>query len=171
MTPRKKTARAEPGPTQRAIQQKKPFRSDGQEAFVALLLTAEALRWPVQDLLASRSELTMQQYNVLRILRGAGRDGLPTLEIGARMIERTPGVTRLVDRLEAKGLVARERSADDRRQVRCTITGEGLALLRELDRPVDALDERLFAALAPAELRQLIELLDRVRDARPAFER
>src|SRR5947199_10599404 len=78
-----------------------------------------------------------QQYNVLRILRGVGPRGLPTLTIAERMIERTPGITRMIDRLEAKGLVARETRPDDRRYVHCRITEEGLKLLRLIDGSVE----------------------------------
>lgn len=148
---------------QEAIRQTRPFRSPGQEALIALMLTAEAVRWPLQELLDKRG-LTPQQYNVLRILRGAGRGGLPTLEIAERMIERTPGISRLIDRLERKELVTRERSADDRRQVVCTITAEGLAVLRSLDRPVDKLDDDLLAPLSAKETRELIRLLNLVRN-------
>lgn len=151
------------GSIQAAIKQQKPFRSRSQEALVGLLLTTETVRWPLLDLLANHEDLTPQQYNVLRILRGAGPPGLATLEIGARMIERTPGVTRLLDRLADKGLVDRTRPGDDRRKVICTITERGLALLRRLDRPVDALDEAVMASLTPAELDEFIRLLDKIR--------
>ena len=151
---------------QEAIQQTRPFRSPSQEALIGLLLTAEAVRWPVQDLLAARGDLTHQQYNVLRILRGAGRQGLPTLEIAGRMIERTPGISRMIDRLERKGLVQRVRSDEDRRQVVCHLTEEGRALLRSLDRPVSELDDRLLASLTRAEQRELIRLLNKVRNGR-----
>src|SRR5438067_12213601 len=80
--------------------------------------------------------ITSQQYNVLRILRGAGLEGLPTLEIAERMIEQAPGITRLLDRLEAKKLVRRERPSDNRRQVLCYVTKAGLDLVRELDAPI-----------------------------------
>ncbi len=152
-----------PGTTRDAIRQSKPFRSASQEAFVALLVTAQHLRWPVEELLQRHGGITVQQYNVLRILRGAGPAGLPTLEVAARMIERTPGVTRLIDRLEAKGLVERERSNDDRRLVVCRITKAGLALLADLDDPMDALDDASFSGLSKADLKSLIRLLDRVR--------
>ncbi len=152
---------------QAAIKQTRPFRSRRQEALVGLLLTAEAVKWPMQDLLASHDELTMQQYNVLRILRGAGPAGLPTLEIGTRMIERTPGVTRLIDRMEQKGLVVRERARDDRRLVICRITEAGTSLLKKLDRPVDALDEAVLGALDDDETAELIRLLDKVRHHNP----
>ena len=148
---------------QAAIKQTRPFRSRQQEAFIGLLLTAEALRWPFLDLLSGHDELTLQQYNVLRILRGAGEHGLPTLEIANRMIERTPGVTRLIDRMEQKDLVSRQRAANDRRQVICRITATGLGLLRKLDRPIDALEDSVFAALDEREVATLITLLDKVR--------
>ena len=107
--------------------------------------------------------ITPQQYNVLRILRGAGSDGLPTLSIGERMIEQTPGVTRLVDRLERKGLVARTPCPKDRRRVFCRITEKGLDLLKELDDPVNRWDVQAVSILPPSELDSLITLLDRVR--------
>jgi DNA-binding MarR family transcriptional regulator len=107
--------------------------------------------------------VTLQQYNVLRILRGAGPEGLPTLEIAERMIEQAPGITRLLDRLEAKDLVHRERCPDDRRQVTCRINEDGLALLARLDKVVNSADELLLPRLTPAEQRQLVRLLDRIR--------
>ena len=151
------------GSIQAAIKQTRPFRSRRQEAFIGLLLTAEATRWPFLDLLAGHEQLTLQQYNVLRILRGAGDDGLPTLEIANRMIERTPGVTRLIDRMEQKDLVSRQRAKSDRRQVICRITANGLSLLRKLDRPIDTLEDSVFAALDEGEVTTLITLLDKVR--------
>ena len=107
--------------------------------------------------------LTIQQYNVLRILRGAGESGLPTLEIGERMIEQTPGITRLLDRLEAKAMVRRERSCTDRRQVFCWIAPAGLALLTEIDAPIDHGGEEAFAGLKEDEIRALIGQLERLR--------
>jgi len=109
--------------------------------------------------------VTFQQYNVLRILRGAGSDGLPTLDIGDRMIERTPGVTRIVDRLEAKGLAYRDRGIEDRRQVWCRITETGLELLARLEEPVHELDNLLFAGLSGEELDALVQLLENVRES------
>jgi DNA-binding MarR family transcriptional regulator len=156
-----------PTPTEAALRQGRPFASKRAEALVALLLTAERARWPFADLLAREADVTLQQYNVLRILRGAGGTGLPTLEIAERMIERTPGITRLLDRLEAKGLVARERGAGDRRVVLCRITRAGLALLARLDAPVARLDEQACANLTAAQVRTLIQLLDQLRGEGP----
>ncbi|MCM2256541.1 MAG: MarR family transcriptional regulator [Vicinamibacteria bacterium] len=129
---------------------------------MALLRTADVVKRLVTAVFEPH-DLTPQQYNVLRILRGAGPDGLPTLEIGTRMIEQAPGVTRLLDRIEAKGLVARERCPRDRRQVLCRITPPGLELLARLDAPVQAAGEACFGALRPADVERLIELLDAIR--------
>lgn len=148
---------------QEAIGQTKPFRSLGQEGILALFLAAEAIRRPFERLLAEHGELTLQQYNVLRILRGAGEAGLPTLEIGVRMIEHTPGITRLIDRLEEKGLVTRARSDADRRQVVCRISARATKLLKELDAPMNALDDESLSELSRGELTTLIQLLNRVR--------
>ncbi len=144
------------------LRQTRPFRSKGQEAFLALLRTADLAKNRFSDLFETE-EITFQQYNVLRILRGAGERGLPTLEIGERMIERTPGVTRIVDRLERKGWVTRDRGIEDRRRVWCRITDAGLELLARLDDPVDATDDLIFSELGDDDLDALIELLDRVR--------
>jgi DNA-binding MarR family transcriptional regulator len=145
------------------IRQNKPFRSVGQEAVLAVLLAADALRRGFGGLLARREGVTLQQYNVLRILRGAGPRGLPTLEIIERMVEEAPGITRLLDRLERKKWVARERSSEDRRQVICRITRPGLALLARLDPHVDGRDDEAIAMLSASEARTLIDLLNRVR--------
>lgn len=131
---------------------------------VALLRTADVIR----RRLAQRIEpagITLQQYNVLRILRGAGPAGLPTLAIRDRMIEAAPGVTRLIDRLEQAGLVRRDRSSKDRRMVRCQVTPAGLDLLRRLDPIVTQADDSAFDPLELAEQRELIRLLDAVRAA------
>ncbi|HEX6308310.1 MAG TPA: MarR family transcriptional regulator [Longimicrobiales bacterium] len=135
-----------------------------QQALVAIFRTADAMRRALATLLEPHG-LTGQQYNVLRILRGARPEALPTMEIAERMMEQTPGITRLLDRLDEKGLVMRERCQDDRRQVLCTITPAALSLLEALDRPVSEADEALLGALDDAEVRQLIGLLDRIRSA------
>jgi DNA-binding MarR family transcriptional regulator len=151
-----------PSATQRAIRQDKPFRSASQEALIALMLAAETVQWPYLDALAKEGDLTMQQYNVLRILRGAGEAGLPTLDIAERMIQRTPGITRLIDRLEQKKLVKRERSTEDRRRVDCRITRAGRELLARLDAPFDRLDDSSLEQLSAAEIKTLIRLLERI---------
>jgi DNA-binding MarR family transcriptional regulator len=145
------------------IKQSRPFRSVSQEGVLALFLAADAVRRTVALLLDEHAGLTPQQYNVLRILRGAGEAGLPTLEIPERMIEQAPGITRLLDRLEKKKWVERERSQEDRRQVFCRITKSGLALLARVDENVDGEDDEILSMLSQKQTRLLIDLLNRVR--------
>jgi DNA-binding MarR family transcriptional regulator len=144
------------------IKQSKPFRSRSQEAYLALLRTADDSRRYISRVLEPAG-VTLQQYNVLRILRGAGADGLPTLAIAERMIERTPGVTRLIDRMEQKGWVSRSRCTEDRRRVWCKITPAGLALLASLEEPVRSVDDSFRDVLDEHELATLIGYLDRLR--------
>src|SRR5207248_7233887 len=127
------------------------FRSREQEATLGLLRTADAMKRSLAQVIEPHG-ITPQQYNVLRILRGAGPDGLPTLTIGERMIEQTPGVTRLVDRLERKGLVARTPCPKDRRRVFCKIITKGLELLQALDEPVNRRDGQGVSVLPPSEV-------------------
>ena len=148
---------------QRELKQNRPFASATQEATVALIYTADLVRRSVSNVVEGHG-ITLQQYNVLRILRGAGEKGLPTLDIAERMIEQTPGITRLIDRLETKKLVIRERCATDRRQVFCRITGDGLTLLTRLDQPLHETEALALAYLSPRQLSQLITLLDRARN-------
>lgn len=145
------------------IQQSKPFRTRSQEAFLALLRTADDMRRRVSQVLEPAG-VTLQQYNVLRILRGAGPNGLATLAIAERMVERTPGVTRLIDRMEEKGWVTRVRCTEDRRRVWCRITEQGLHLLAPLDPQVNAVDDSLEQVLEQDELAALIRYLDLLRD-------
>lgn len=107
-------------------------------------------------------DLTPQQYNVLRILRGAYPHPLPTLEVGSRMIEQCPGVTRLLDRLEEKGLVHRERGDDDRRLVHCSLTPAGLDALSEADAAIRGGNEQALGHMTAAERLALIALLERI---------
>ncbi|MEP6731381.1 MAG: MarR family transcriptional regulator [bacterium] len=109
------------------------------------------------------SGVTIQQYNVLRILRGSGSTGLPTLAIRDRMIEEAAGITRLLDKLENAGHVVRERSTPDRRQVLCQITPAGLRLLAALDEPVDAANDLAIGMIDDGEMHHLVELLGAVR--------
>lgn len=153
---------------QREIHQRRPFRSTSHEAVVALFRTADVVRRALAGAVAPAG-LTFQQYNVLRILRGAGAAGLPTLEVADRMVESAPGITRMMDRLEARGWVTRERGAPDRREVRCRITPVGLDLLERLDASVDEADRRAMGSLEDARLRRLIVLLDEIRAAQAAL--
>lgn len=149
-------------PVAEEIGQRKPFPSRAQEAMVTLLRTTDVARRFLSGVLAPE-DVTLQQYNVLRILRGAGPDGLPTLEIGRRMLEQQPGVTRLVDRLVAKELAHRVRDTEDRRRVVCTISEDGLHLLARMDRTMADADEVVKAALSEDEMDRLTELLDQLR--------
>jgi DNA-binding MarR family transcriptional regulator len=140
------------------------FRSREQQAVLGLLRTAEAVKRTLAQVIEPHG-ITPQQYNVLRILRGAGADGLPTLTIGERMIEQTPGVTRLIDRLEGKGLVTRTPCPKDRRRVYCRISDAGRELRTQLDEPVNRWDSQAISALEPSDIDLLISALDRVRAA------
>jgi DNA-binding MarR family transcriptional regulator len=131
---------------------------------VGLMRTTDLLRRIGGGVIEAQG-ITVQQYNVLRILRGAGEEGLPTLEVGERMVEQTPGVTRLLDRLEAKGLVRRQRCKQDRRQHLCWITPAGLALLATLDEPVTAATDAAFKGLNHEQRIAFIGLLDAIRAA------
>ena len=138
-----------------------------QDAVVSILRTASYLgRFcsPVFD----QQGITSQQYNVMRILRGAGLGGLPTLDIAERMIEQAPGITRLLDRLEGKKLVHRERPSDNRRQVLCFLTKRGLDLLRELDTPVRNKVNQALHQLDESEIEELIRLLELARGEQPS---
>jgi DNA-binding MarR family transcriptional regulator len=144
---------------------KKCFQpTPGGIAYVALLRTTDKVKNYFETLVAP-FDITGQQYNVLRILRGAEPDGLPTLTIAERMIERAPGITRMIDRLEAKGLVAREIRPEDRRCVHCRITEKGLNLLELLDAPVEEANQAAFRGLNEGEIEQIIELLEKTREA------
>lgn len=109
--------------------------------------------------------LSQTQYNALRILRGAGEEGLPCGEIGERMITHDPDVTRLLDRLEAKGWVQRSRHAKDRRVVTARITAEGKTLIDPMDEPISELMGRMLGHLNETRLRQLIDLLESARNS------
>ncbi len=140
----------------------------GLEAVVTLLGTADRVRSTLSAVTGAH-EVTLQQYNVLRILRGAGPAGLPTLEIAARMIEDNPGVTRLLDRLESRGLVRRVRCPEDRRQVLCHATAEALRALDALEGPLAEAIRHSLAPLDPARTAELVRLLDAVRAAAASF--
>lgn len=143
------------------IRQNKPFRSRQQEALLGLLRTAALIKRRDARLVEAHG-ISPEQYNVLRILRGAGPEGLPVLDIAGRMIEPSPAITRLLDKLEKKRLVQRVRCPEDRRQVLCTITMDGLELLASLDEPVDQAAKNSLR-LGRDDLDRLIRLLDRIR--------
>jgi len=142
---------------------REPHAALEAEVFVSLLRTADALARGAEALLKPHG-LSGTQYNVLRILRGAGEKGLACREVGGRLISRDPDITRLLDRMESRGLIARAREAGDRRVVRTRITPGGLRLLAELDEPVRQLHRRQLRHLPEKQLRQLSALLDRARE-------
>jgi DNA-binding MarR family transcriptional regulator len=145
------------------IRQKAPFASVEQEAYLNLLRTAEALSQQVEKLLRA-SGLSGTQYNVLRILRGAGPAGLTCGETGERMVTHDPDITRLLDRLEKRKLITRARDARDRRVVTARITRQGLRLLEELNEPLAGLQRKLFSHMAKQDLKKLSLLLESARE-------
>jgi DNA-binding MarR family transcriptional regulator len=148
---------------QRAAKPKRePQASLEARVFVSLLRTADALARGAEALLKPYN-LSGTQYNILRILRGAGEKGLACREVGCRLISRDPDITRLLDRMESRGWIARAREAKDRRVVVTRIAPEGLRLLDELDKPVHELHRRQLRHLPATQLRQLSHLLDRAR--------
>jgi DNA-binding MarR family transcriptional regulator len=144
------------------IKQAKAWSSREQEAFLNLLRTADALSRGEAAILKP-ANLSPNQYNALRILRGAGQDGVTCSELGSRLIERDPDVTRLIDKLEERGLMQRTRDARDRRVYRNVITAAGLALLASLDEPLVALHKNQLGHLGQEKLSALIALLEDAR--------
>lgn len=144
------------------IKQKKPFASVQEEVLLSLQRTADQLAMPMHEVLRD-ANLSSSQYNVLRILRGSAGEPLPCGEISDRMIRRDPDLTRLLDRLESRGLVTRTRGVDDRRVVRAEITPEGLSLLASLDEPVSESVKKTLAHVPVARLRTLLDILDEAR--------
>src|SRR5437016_10444836 len=135
--------------------------------FIALLQAADSLGQEAEQLLKAAG-LTAAQYNVLRILRGAEPEGLPCRGIGDRMISHDPDMTRLLDRMEKRGLITRERQTDDRRVVKTRITPRGLSLLKTLDQPVRDLHTPQFRHMSVARLKILFDLLEEARVRKPA---
>jgi DNA-binding MarR family transcriptional regulator len=154
---------------QAELKQKVPFTSREQEAYLSLLRTADALQAQVEARLREFG-LTGTQYNALRILRGAGTEGLPCREIGERMITHDPDITRLLNRLEDRAFVERTRARHDRRVIYGRITAPGLNLLRELDVPIEKHSREMLRHVGQEKLKQLIELLELVRGGQ-AFHR
>jgi DNA-binding MarR family transcriptional regulator len=148
---------------QEDLRQTRPFGSLQQEAYLSVVRTTSALTDRVEDLLKPYG-ISATQYNVLRILRGAGQGGLCRNELRDRMLTRMPDMTRLLDRMEEAGLVARSREQEDRRMVLTKITARGEELLGELDRPMTELHRDQLAALSKDQLRTLIDLLTAIRE-------
>lgn len=144
------------------IKQQRPFLGVQEEAILSLVRTADQVAAPMNEVLRG-ANLSQSQYNILRILRGAGADGLPCGEISERMVRRDPDLTRLLDRLEARRLVTRARGTTDRRVVLSSITEEGLALLSSLDEPVQERLKAILAHVPEDRLRTLVEILEEIR--------
>jgi len=144
------------------LKQRRPFRSLEHEAHLSILRTAAELEHEFETTMKPHG-ITATQYNVLRILRGAEPGGLCRNAIGSRLLRRVPDVTRLLDRLEHRRLIARERGGVDRRFVTTRITAAGLELLVSLDPVVDALHTSRLGSLDHVRLKSLIEILGRVR--------
>ncbi len=145
------------------IKQSKPFHSLEQEAMLSIARTDAILGYSIIEVLKP-FDVTPTQYNVLRILRGAGDKGLCREDVRERLISQVPDVTRLLDRLEEAGLVGRARDTVDRRLVTTRITDAGLELLRKLDRPIDEAHEKQLGHMTKTELKTLIGLLAKARE-------
>jgi len=151
---------------QHELRKAKPFDLPEQEAALALLRTNDRLQIQFTRLFR-RFGLTASQYNVLRILRGAGRP-LPILEIAEQTVTVVPGITGLVDRLEQAGLVERERCEEDRRVVFVALTEKAKRTLARIDEPLVELHRSVMSHLSKSDIKQLISLLDKVRAGLPA---
>ena len=147
-----------------ATKRRKAPGSLEQEAFLDVQRTADVLARAAEEVIEP-SELSGTQYNVLRILRGAGAPGLHCGEVAQRMITHDPDITRLLDRLERRGLVARARGSKDRRVITVRITPEGLRILAKLDKPLEEFHRRQLGHLGPRRLARLIALLNSARGA------
>lgn len=145
------------------IRQETAFDRAERELAVVVLRTGDVLHHSVTRALAPW-DLSGEQYNALRILRGAGEGGHPTLEVSRRLISRSPNITRLLDKLIEKDLARRDRDAEDRRQAVVRITPKGREILKECDQAVDGVFEKL-RRLTAAEMKLAVGLLDRVREA------
>ena len=148
------------------LKQTKPFASPVQEAVLSIKRTAALLELRLAELLRPYG-VTPTQYNVLRILRGAGADGLPRCEVQGRLVAPVADTTRLLDRLEKMGLVSRARNTEDRRVVTSKITPRGLALLDKVAAPLKKFEENEVGQMSDARLRTLIGILDEVRRLTP----
>jgi len=145
-----------------ALKQNRPFVSLEQEVYLSILRTTSELSYAVDQFFRPYN-ITSSQYNVLRILRGAGTDGLCRNEISERMVTATPDMTRLLDRMEKAGWVTRERAEEDRRQVSTHITKPGMELLARLETPTRDFVTRLFAGAAVSDLKTVVRVNDQIR--------
>ncbi len=138
------------------------FDSLEQEAFLSLWRTYDRLR-ALEDELFARHNLTPQQYNALRLLRAQHPEKLRTLDLAARLVSRAPDITRMLDKLEQRGLIERDRPADNRRIVEIGITAAGIDLLRQMKKPIGECHVRQLGHLPARQLNELIALLRAAR--------
>ena len=150
------------GKLQQEIEQKKPMNLLEEEVALNIARTADLLMQGFGDLLKPYG-ISPTQYNVLRILRGAGAEGVSCKDVGRRMVTRDPDITRMMDRLETRGLLTRDRAKEDRRVVTHRLTQTGLELVNSLDGPVETAHRKALGHLPRTSLRQLIGLLEEVR--------
>lgn len=139
------------------------------QTFIALLKAADALAQEAEQVLKAKG-LTGTQYNVLRILRGAEPGGLACSTISERMISHDPDMTRLLDRMEKRSLITRQRQSDDRRVVKTRITASGLEILKRLEQPIRELHKRQFRHMATARVKTLASLLGEILERRSEGE-
>jgi DNA-binding MarR family transcriptional regulator len=151
------------GKLARELKQSKPFQSREEEAFLNLGRTWEFLQKQVADLIKEH-QLTSTQYNMLRILRGAGAEGVTCSQATERMLTPDPDITRLLDRMEAQGLIRRDRTKEDRRVVIARITDAGLEVTNRIDAPLHQLFQRCFDGVSRQRLKDLIETLEVLRE-------
>lgn len=160
----KKDAKEHREASQETTEQSRPLRFDSltQEAYLQLWRTYDRMK-AIEDEIFSQFELSAQQYNTLRLLRSVHPEGMATLQIADRLISRAPDITRLIDRLDDRGLVLRTRKPENRRVVEVALTDAGLKLLKDLEEPVRQCHERQLGHLAADELYELIRLMELAR--------
>ena len=150
------------GKLQQELQQTKAIPSLEEEAILNIVRTADVLLQSITSFLKPHN-LSATQYNVLRILRGAGEKGVSCKDVAARLVTRDPDITRLMDRLEERDLILRDRSREDRRIVTHRLTATGTSLVNELDRPIVEANKHMLMGIKPARLQELVDVLEQVR--------
>lgn len=150
------------GVVARELKQHSAFASGEQEILLGLLIASARITEPWEKFLKAHADLTNNQYNVLRILRGSHPTRLACSEIAGRMISRDPDITRLIDRLSRRGLVTRVRGRQDRRVVEVALTDKGREILRGVDPHVNRMPKAVLGHLGPRKLKQLGQLLEHV---------
>jgi len=153
-----------PGKLQEELKQTRPFARIEEEAVLNVMRTAEVIERVLSDFLKG-FDLSPVQYNVLRILRGAEPAGATCSQIGERLLTRDPDITRLLDRMELRGWIERERSREDRRAVITRVSETGMQLVNRIDRPIEAMNQSKMGRFGHDDLAVLVTTLERVREA------